>query len=99
MSIGKVLWATFIDWCSTTSIAGIGKAVQSKSYFKKTYWTVLFLAGAIITLYQTIDVLDYYFDFDVTTTNDLTFETSLPFPAISICNQNRSVKNKIHLQF
>ena len=91
MGLSRVVWATFIDWCHDTSIAGISKTVQSRSYFKKIYWLILFIIGAYFTISNTISTFEDYFLYEVSTSNDLTFNNSVQFPAVSICNQNRLV--------
>ena len=89
MTLAKVIWHTFDEWCKDTSIAGLGKAMKSDSGFKKAYWLILFLIGAYFTIINLVGTLVDYFKYEVTTSNDITFSPSVAFPAISICNQNR----------
>ena len=89
MGLAKRLWSTFIDWCKETSIAGLGKGVSSKSNVKKAYWIILFLIGTYYTILNVIVTFQDYFQYEVTTDTALSFEKSVPFPAISICNLNR----------
>ena len=90
MTLLRVIWHTSTQWCQETSIAGLGKTVKNdSSYFKKAYWFILFLIGSIWTCYNLYGVINEYFKYSVSTSNDLTFETSIPFPAVTICNQNR----------
>lgn len=91
MSLRKVIWDTFIDWCQNSTIAGVSRTVKSKSYVKKLYWITLFLVGVYFTIITTYNVFDDYFLYEVRTTTDLSYETSIPFPAVTICNQNRFV--------
>ena len=89
MGLAKRLWGTFLDWCTETSIAGLGKGVSSKSNLKKAYWIILFLIGTYYTILNVIVTFQDYFQFEVATDTSLSFEKSVPFPAISICNLNR----------
>ena len=89
MGLFQVLWKTFLNWCGDTSIAGLSKGVSSKSYFKKAYWLCLFAIGAYFTIEGVVQTITDYTKYEVTTSNDLLFKSSVPFPAISICNQNR----------
>ena len=90
MSLLRVIRHTSAEWCQETSIAGLGKTVKSdSSYFKKAYWFILFLIGSIWTCYNLYGVINKYLKYSVSTSSDLTFETSIPFPAVTICNQNR----------
>ena len=91
MSLLRIIWETCINWCHSTSIAGLAKAVQSKSHFKKAYWACLFCIGAFATLYNLFVTLNEYFAYDVSTSTDLDFQRSVAFPAVSICNLNRLV--------
>ena len=92
MTLAKVIWHTFDEWCKDTSIAGLGKAMKSDSRFKKAYWLILFLIGTIWTIINLFGVINAFFEYKVSTSNDLTFSTSISFPAVSICNQNRWVE-------
>ena len=90
MTLLKDIQHTSAEWCKETSIAGLGKTVKSEfSYFKRAYWFILFLVGFVFTFSNLYSVIYEYLQYRVSTSNDLTFETSIPFPAVSICNQNR----------
>ena len=90
MTLLRVIRHTSAEWCQETSIAGLGKTVKSdSSYFKKAYWFILFLIGSVWTFFNLYGVIYEYLQYRVSTSNDLTFETSILFPAVSICNQNR----------
>ena len=99
MTLAKVIWHTFDEWCKDTSIAGLGKAMKSDSRFKKAYWFILFLIGTIWTIINLFGVINAFFEYKVSTSNDLTFSTSISFPAVSICNQNRWSKILFILKF
>ena len=89
MGLCQVLWKTFINWCTETSIAGLSKGVSSGSHLKKAYWLCLFAAGAYYTVDGVINTINDYVKYEVTTSNDLIFKSSVQFPAVSVCNQNR----------
>ena len=90
MTLLRVIRHTSAEWCQETSIAGLGKTVKNdSSYFKKAYWFILFLIGTIWTVINLFGVINAFFEYKVSTSNDLTFSTSISFPAVSICNQNR----------
>ena len=92
MSLLRIIWETSVNWCHSTSIAGLAKGVQSKSYYKKAYWFSLFCIGAYFTLNSLILTINDYFEYDVSTSTDLEFQRSVVFPAVSICNLNRLVQ-------
>ena len=72
-----------------SSCPNLGKGVSSKSNLKKAYWIILFLIGTYYTILNVIVTFQDYFQYEVTTDTALSFEKSVPFPAISICNLNR----------
>ena len=89
MGFGKVVWQTLLDFGRETSIAGIGNVISRKSYAKKLYWLILFLAMTGLTLYGLIEYFTAYLEYEVTTSTDLNHVPSVDFPAVSICNLNK----------
>ena len=89
MGLKSVLRERFLDFGDKTSIAGLNNAVHSKSRCKIAYWMVLFLLGTAFTFKGIADVFINYYEFEVTTSTDVTTKESVTFPAISICNLNK----------
>ena len=83
--VGKV----FNEFGGKTSIAGLANAYQSERTSKKVYWGILFVIGLVITFVALTTTFLDYFDFEVTTSTDLRSDSSVSFPAVSICNQNK----------
>ena len=83
--IGNVL----NEFGGKTSIAGLANAYASESTSKKIYWGFLFLVGLVITFVALAQTVFDYLEFEVSTTIDLRSDSTVPFPAVSICNQNK----------
>ena len=89
MGITKVVGTTLYNFGDQTSIAGLNNAFHRKSYGKKIYWSLLFVGFLVATIYGVyLNLWDYY-ERDSTTTTDLTYKSSIIFPAIIICNHNK----------
>jgi hypothetical protein len=50
---------------------------------------VLFILGTALTFKGIADVFLNYYEFEVTTSTDVTTKDTVTFPAISICNLNK----------
>ena len=89
MGLGEVISSTIYEFGTQTSIAGLNNAFQRKSYFKKVYWSVIFVAFLVGTIHSVLSNLSAYYRRHIITSNDLDASSSLIFPAISLCNHNR----------
>ena len=89
MGFGRVIGQTFNTFIDQTSIAGLSNAAQRKSLAKKVYWSVLFVLGVFFTFEGLIENVISYYEYEVTTSTDLTHMSSVEFPAVSICNLNK----------
>ena len=72
-----------------TSIAGLVNAYQSESTSKIIYWGFLFLVGLVITFVALGQTALDYLEYEVSTSIDLRSDSTVPFPAVSVCNQNK----------
>ena len=70
-------------------IADNSQLILSLTLGKKCYWMILFLFGSGFTFKGIADVFINYYQFEVTTSTDVTTKDSVTFPAISICNLNK----------
>ena len=93
MTLKEVLLETLHTFGNQTSIAGLNNAVAAKSRAKKIYWIILFLTGVVFTFQGIADVFITYYKREVSTSTDVTNMASVAFPAVTICNQNRYVRN------
>ena len=89
MGLGQVIGTIFHNFGNETSIAGLNNAFHRKSIGKKIYWTSIFLAFLVATIYGLINNLTTFYEKEITTSTDLHAQTAIIFPAISICNHNR----------
>ena len=89
MTFGKVIRQTLKRFGNQTSIAGLGQAVQRKSFANKLYWFILFLIGTFLTIEGIIGTFHTYYQYHVDTNTKITQANTLRFPAVSFCNLNR----------
>ncbi|XP_035666346.1 amiloride-sensitive sodium channel subunit gamma-like [Branchiostoma floridae] len=81
------LRSTLRKYGENTSAHGIPRAVTTKSFVRRLFWTCLFLASLSYFLYQAQTLVYKYIKYPVTT--DVTIQWSaLQFPAVTICNAN-----------
>ena len=91
MDLKSVLHKRLSEFGNKTNIAGLNIAFHSKSRSKKCYWLLLFLVGSCLTFNNLSKVFIYYYEFNVTTSTDVTHEQSVQFPGVTLCNLNKYV--------
>ena len=89
MGFKHIIFKTFKDFGEKTSIAGLSNAFNAESKAKSVYWMFLFIIGSGLTFYGIVDTLVSYFKYDVLTSTDVLYATTIEMPAVSICNLNR----------
>ena len=89
MGITKVVGATLYNFGDQTSIAGLNNVFHRKSFGKKIYWSLLFVVFLVLTIYGVYMNLNEFLERQGVTSTDLTYKSSIIFPAISICNHNK----------
>lgn len=80
---------TLVDFGRNSSIVGISHAARSKSYLRAVIWLTLFFVGVVFTVRGIWQTVQDYTSNPYLTTTEMTFETSVEFPAVTICNLNR----------
>ncbi|XP_066274107.1 amiloride-sensitive sodium channel subunit alpha-like [Branchiostoma lanceolatum] len=79
--------ATLRKYGEDTSAHGIPRAVTTKSWFRRLFWTCLFLASFSYFLYQAQALVNKYILYPVNTDVKILW-SELQFPAVTICNAN-----------
>ena len=97
MTLKTVIYRRLLDFGHKTNIAGLNIAFHSKSPSKKCCWFLLFLIGSCLTFNNLSKVFINYYEFNVTTSTDVTTTESVAFPAISLCNLNKYAIVFLHL--
>ena len=87
--LSKRLGNVLNEFGGKTSIAGLANAYQSESTSKIIYWGFLFLVGLVITFVALGQTALDYLEYEVSTSIDLRSDSTVPFPAVSVCNQNK----------
>ncbi|XP_068740271.1 amiloride-sensitive sodium channel subunit alpha-like [Montipora capricornis] len=78
----------FLDFCEYTSGHGPPRILASKQLIRKIFWTVLFLAALVVSLWQISTLFEKFEARPLATHVAIQHETSLDFPVITICNFN-----------
>jgi hypothetical protein len=89
MGVGKVVWNTLADFGSHTTIGGLCNAGLTASRPRQIYWLTIFFILFAYTVSLLVDNISQYLEYNVITSTDLAYSSSVTFPAITICNQNR----------
>ena len=92
MTLKTVIYRRLLDFGHKTNIAGLNIAFHSKSPSKKCCWFLLFLIGSCLTFNNFSKVCINYYDFNVTTSTDVTTEESVMYPGVTLCNLNKYEK-------
>jgi hypothetical protein len=91
MGVGKIIWKTLADFGSHTTIGGLCNAGLASSRPRQIYWLIIFFVMFGYTIKLLVDNVSQYLEYNVITSTDLSYSSSLYFPAVTICNQNRLV--------
>ncbi|XP_048450820.1 acid-sensing ion channel 3-like, partial [Rhincodon typus] len=62
---------------------------------RRLLWALCFLMSLALFLYQVVDRVDYYIQYHHVTTLDEMDSSSMVFPAVTLCNQNRLRKSQV----
>ena len=83
------------SFVSQTTLHGFHFVFESNSRPRRVLWTCLLLSCAAFLSAQVYISLNKYFQYETKTVKHLVIPKKVPFPAISICNQNMLRKSEI----
>jgi hypothetical protein len=89
----KTIAANLAKLLSESTSYGLPRIFKSKRIILKIFWLVYFLIGSIATIWFILDTINNYLEYDVVSRIRIISETSMPFPAISICPKVRDAFN------
>ena len=78
-----------------SSAHGLPNIHRSSRLFPRLVWSVLFLGGIGIIVWQVVTIFQTYFAFDYVVSLEVKFNRSQSFPAITLCNMNPVMKTKL----
>merc|ERR1712018_576889 len=83
----QIPWVTLKDFMASTNISGLTNAHQAWTGFRKFLWLAIFTSFFILTVVNLFYLIQNLF----TVYTDITVrgQSSITFPAVTICNQNR----------
>ena len=95
MGLGRIVLGTLAEYGTKTTIGGLCNAGLTSSKPRQIYWLIIFFSLFGYTVKLLIDNISQYLAYEVITSTDLSYSSTLNFPAVTICNQNRSVYDGI----
>eukprot|EP00112_Aurelia_sp_Birch-Aquarium-sp1_P022193 Seg6164.1 transcript_id=Seg6164.1/GoldUCD/mRNA.D3Y31 product="Acid-sensing ion channel 1" protein_id=Seg6164.1/GoldUCD/D3Y31 len=79
----------------STTTHGLGRIYSSKSIYMRLFWTVIFLVVFGLLTRAVVTLIIKATKNDITTKVQSKFHRSMPFPAVTICNNNPFRKSRI----
>ena len=77
-------------WYSTfTSVQGLVQFFASKNAISKAYWLLILAVATVATFVNVLIVFEDFFNYPVVTNVQVTQNSSIDFPSVTICNANR----------
>ena len=62
----------------------------------RIFWSLLFVIGTVLTIYNVVTLVEDFLAFGVETNIELVQAKELDFPAVTICNANRIHCGELH---
>ena len=93
---GSALKHAYEWFLSFTSIGGLSQYSSNDLKVSKLFWLVLFLIGFVLTIVNFIKVIQSILAFGVTISITMEEKIVMPFPAITLCNQNKVHCGNLH---
>ena len=89
MSASEIVRKTLLNFGSETSLAGINNSGKRKSKIRSAIWLLIFFILAYLTGVNIYNIVNDYLKYPVVTSTDISHQTRITFPAVTICNLNR----------
>ncbi|XP_013398040.1 uncharacterized protein LOC106164620 [Lingula anatina] len=84
------------EFATSTSAHGFARVAQSRHLVMKALWIILIVAGFVVATIQIEMRFSAFIRRDTVTKTSMVFNTSLSFPAVTICNYNRYVGRRLN---
>ena len=75
--------------CEVSDFHGLQHIAGKGGLFRRLVWLLCFSAALGVLLWQTIDLFVFYFENHHITKVDVSYESALEFPAVTLCNFNK----------
>ncbi|XP_035696828.1 uncharacterized protein LOC118430223 [Branchiostoma floridae] len=83
-------------FCSATTCHGLNRIAQAQSPVARFIWLSLVLTSLTLFLLQANLLITKYMDYPVQINVNIVVNHRLPFPSVTICNQNRMKKSELN---
>ena len=78
-------WKSFVE---KTSLVGLSYINSSTNFFTRGLWILIFIGLVAATAWNTAKVVSEYLSYPVETTVTVESKSTVPFPAVTVCNRN-----------
>ena len=82
---GKILH----EFARDTNIEGVNNAGRSPSNIRKAIWLLIFIFLAALTVQDLVSLTKEFLSWPVDVSTRIDHKDAIPFPSVTICNQNR----------
>lgn len=87
------LWVSFLDSCT---LHGFHFCFSGNPPVRRLVWTLLLLGAFALFFEKCMTSINSFFEYPFTTTTVIVYESSMVFPAVSICNYNDARLSKMN---
>lgn len=78
-----------IRYWETNSMNGLIQIRQGREMWRRMFWTTLWLAGTLATLFTVYETCQEFFSYPVITSTAVENSHDVEFPSLGICNLNQ----------
>jgi len=77
------------EFARDTNIEGVNNAGRAPSNIRKVIWLLIFTFLAVLTVQDLVSLTKEFLTWPVDVSTTIDHEDSIPFPSVTVCNQNR----------
>ncbi|TRY71960.1 hypothetical protein TCAL_08150 [Tigriopus californicus] len=78
-----------IRYWETNSMNGLIQIRQGREIWRRIFWTILWVAGTMATLFSVYETCQEFFSYPVITSTEVENSHAVDFPSLGICNLNQ----------
>ncbi|KAK2167008.1 hypothetical protein LSH36_32g01028 [Paralvinella palmiformis] len=80
------LLTAFLSYTSSHGLVQINRSVNVSH---RLWWSILTIAGLVIAVYQSYNLINNYLRYEFVSLRDIRFHPNVTFPQVTICNVNK----------
>ena len=75
------------EFANETTLHGLPRVLKPSNSYKRSVWFVLFTCSVVILTWQAYELVNQFLSFKTTVSTNVE-QSAIPFPAVTICNEN-----------